>query len=511
MRHFSARPALAPRWAACLAVALLGVAAEWIAFGASDVRAAVPDLLTGWGMLGAGLYVTVRRPGQPAGLLLAAAGVAWFAGTVFEPLVYLHRGPLLQLLLTFPEGRVRTVRERAAVLAGYAAALTPLVWDDAFATVVAAVAVVVILFRRYAAAAGRVRRARRVALDAGVVFAVVIASGALVRLALPAGDPDELLLALYELALVAMAWWLAVGIVSRSWERVVVTDFVVDLAERVGGSAPERLARALGDPTLRVVEGEREGKATTLVYGAGAVVAALAHDPSLAADPSLQEAVSAAARLTAAHGRLEAEVRARVSEVSASRRRLLHAAEDERRRLELELRESAGAPLIALRDRLICVGGDAEVERLVGQARRRIDLALGDLDAVARGLHPRALSDGGLAGGLQDLAAASGGAVQVNADLPRLREDVEVAAYYVCAETVANAAKHARAARVVIDAGLCDGRLRVSVRDDGVGGARVVREGGLQGLRDRVEAIGGVFSVESPAGGGTRVEVTLEL
>ncbi|HET7047488.1 MAG TPA: hypothetical protein VFI54_04390, partial [Solirubrobacteraceae bacterium] len=153
-------PARGLNLAAWTAVALLGVAAEWTAFGADDLRAATLDLLTGWGLLAAGLFATARARGQLAGPLLGAAGVAWFAGTVFEPLVYLHRGPLLQLLLAFPDGRPQRAADRAAVAAGYGAALAAPVWDDEPASIAAAVAVVALLFRRYAMAAGRVRLSR---------------------------------------------------------------------------------------------------------------------------------------------------------------------------------------------------------------------------------------------------------------------------------------------------------------------------------------------------------------
>lgn len=463
------------RWAVW-PIALLGVAAEALAHGASDPRSAVPDLLTGWGLLAAGRYAQVERAGP---LLVAAAG-AWFAGTAFEPLLYLHRGPLLHLLLTFPAGRARTRAERAAVAPGYAASLVEPLWRDELASIASAAAVVGFLAWRHGSAAGRARRARRVALNAGAVLAASIAGGAIVRLAQPSGDLDEPLLAIYELVLVSIGWWLAVAVVTRPWERVALTDLVVDVAERTGASQPGSLARALGEPAL-------------------------------AEDPSLQEAISAAAALSASHNRLEAEVRVRLEEVAASQRRLLHAAEDERRRLELDLRERAGVPLLALRDRLAETGRDPEVKRLVAQAARRIELALGDVDAVARGLHPRVLSGGGLLRGLEDLATTSAEDVRVIADLPPLPAEVEATAYYVCAETVANAGKHARARRVVIDAAVCDGQLRLSISDDGIGGARVVRGGGLQGLRDRVAATGGEVTVLSPPAGGTRVEVTLEL
>jgi signal transduction histidine kinase len=316
----------------------------------------------------------------------------------------------------------------------------------------------------------------------------------------------------YELALVGVAWWLAVAVVRRPWDRVPLDDLVVELA---GTGRAEGLARAVGDPTLRVLpvtSATPRDPARTVVQWGGAAVAVLAHDPALGGDAALQDAVDAVATLTAAHARLEAEVCKRVEEVSASRRRLLHAAEDERRRLELELRERAGTPLVAIRDRLAGVGGShADVERLVAQASGRIERALEDLDAVARGLHPRALADGGLLGGLRELAAVSPTVVEVRAELPPLPDAVAATAYYVCAEAAANAAKHARARSIVIDAGVRDGRLALSVSDDGAGGAHVVRGGGLEGLRDRVEATGGAFRLESRPAGGTRVEVAFEL
>jgi hypothetical protein len=251
------------RWAVWPAGALLGVAVEAVMFGFSDLRDAIPDLLTGWGLLGAGLFAAVRAPSNRTGALLAGAGAAWFMGSLFDPFLYLHRGLLLHVLLVYPTGRASTAEDRVAVAAGYVAAFATPVWRDEFSSIAAAAVLVIVLLGRCVTAVGRLRRARRLALDAGVALAAVIGGGALARLALPSGDADELVLLVYEAVVVAVACWLAVGIVNRPWEHVPLTDLVVDLAERSGMSLENRLARALGDPTLQVVEhvggGERRG------------------------------------------------------------------------------------------------------------------------------------------------------------------------------------------------------------------------------------------------------------
>jgi signal transduction histidine kinase len=133
-----------------------------------------------------------------------------------------------------------------------------------------------------------------------------------------------------------------------------------------------------------------------------------------------------------------------------------------------------------------------------------------DLRKIARGIHPAILSEGGLGPALQTLARRA--AIAVELDVPalgRLPEPVEVAAYYVCSEALTNATKHAHASVVEVDAAVSGGRLRVRVRDDGAGGADPLRGSGLVGLKDRIEALGGTFSVHSPAGHGTTVSCEL--
>ena len=136
--------------------------------------------------------------------------------------------------------------------------------------------------------------------------------------------------------------------------------------------------------------------------------------------------------------------------------------------------------------------------------------ALDDLQEIARGIHPAILSKGGLAPALRALAHRS--PIPVNLELAadtRLPEPIEVAAYFVASEALANAAKHSEASRIDVLLAERDGRLLLSVRDDGVGGADPTRGSGLVGLIDRVEALGGSISVDSRGGSGTQITTEL--
>src|SRR5215472_6774791 len=336
--------------------AVVGVAAEWRLYGWVDPGGWVPDLLTGWVLIGCGLAGWARRPLSWSGALLVAAGFAWFVpdftvsgvgvlGWLGGHALYLHRGPLVQLVLTYPLGRVRGRMVGAAVAVGYAAAVVTPIWDSRAGTVVLAVGLVVVAARGYLRAAGRERRMRRSALQATAVFAAGVTGVALARIAV--GDPamNASLLA-YELLLCALAAGLLVGLWRWPWEQADVADLVVELGETRSGTLRDELARALGDPSLQVgywlsgssgyvdsagrplaLPDHGSGRATTLVERDDRPLAVLVHDPAVLDDPGLVEAVSSAARLAAAHARLQADVRASLAEVAASRRRILAAAD----------------------------------------------------------------------------------------------------------------------------------------------------------------------------------------
>jgi signal transduction histidine kinase len=218
--------------------------------------------------------------------------------------------------------------------------------------------------------------------------------------------------------------------------------------------------------------------------------------------------VSHAAALAAANARLQATVRGQLTELRASRRRLLDAGDEERRRLERRLHDGAARELAGLaatlgRVRSLTAGGPPATAVLENVANAEAQLArtLTDLDALARGLHPRDLAEHGLPGALKAVAAGCAVDVALTVTSAPLPPAVEVTAYFVCTEALANIAKHASAARASIDVRCSAGRATVRVRDDGVGGARI--GGGLRGLADRVAAHGGSLSIESPPGRGT--------
>jgi signal transduction histidine kinase len=226
----------------------------------------------------------------------------------------------------------------------------------------------------------------------------------------------------------------------------------------------------------------------------------LIHDPALLDDAALMSAVAAATRLAVANARLQAEVHQRVLEVEASRRRIVAAADEQRRRLEEELRVGAGRPLDRVAE--LAAGIDPELESQVAAARA-------ELDELARGIHPAVLTERGLAEALCELAERAGATFAGTLPQRRLSPETEAAAYFVCSEALANVAKHARAAQTSVRISTAKRLLTVEVLDDGVGGADAAAGSGLQGLADRIEALGGSLTVTTAAESGTRVAAEL--
>jgi two-component system, NarL family, sensor histidine kinase FusK len=203
-------------------------------------------------------------------------------------------------------------------------------------------------------------------------------------------------------------------------------------------------------------------------------------------------------------------------ELAASRSRLVEAGQRERRRLEQDLHDGAQQRLTWLAADL-GRAGDAAREHpsrapgLFARAEKQLRAALDELRDLAHGIHPAVLTELGLAGAIRSMTLRSSVPI-VLGELPagRLDDTAETAAYYVVAEAIANAQKHARSSHVDVSAVAEAGVLRVVVADDGVGGARAGGSG-LQGLRDRVEGVGGEFLVQSPPGRGTRITATIPL
>jgi signal transduction histidine kinase len=147
----------------------------------------------------------------------------------------------------------------------------------------------------------------------------------------------------------------------------------------------------------------------------------------------------------------------------------------------------------------------ADAQPLLAEAGEQLRRTRAELAELGRGMLPAALSERGLAPALASLAEQAAVPVDVRAPARRLPHDVEAAIYFVCAESLANIAKHARASRAAVGVTVEDGWARVSISDDGCGGADAARGLGLLGLTDRVEALGGRLRLDSPRGDGTRL------
>jgi signal transduction histidine kinase len=329
------------------------------------------------------------------------------------------------------------------------------------------------------------------------------------------------MLVVYDLSVCLIALGLFADLLWGKGARATVTGLVVDLGEpATSGTLRDRLAQTLGDPTLvvgywlpgpgryadeagrplelPVADAER---ALTPIDEGGRRVAVLVHDRALFLDdPALVPAVASATRLAVSNAHLQAEVRERVAEVEASRRRIVEAADDQRDRLGHELRTGTERRLVRVAEL---------VGEIAPELERGVEAARVELEELALGIHPRALAVGGVGAALRQLAERSPVPVTIVAPTERLPAPLEAAAYFLCSEALANVAKHARASHASIRVTAANELLTVEVADDGVGGAETSAGSGLRGLADRLEALGGQLVVESPRGGGTRLVARL--
>jgi signal transduction histidine kinase len=298
------------------------------------------------------------------------------------------------------------------------------------------------------------------------------------------------------------------------------------------GPVREMLAESLGDRTLSIAywlpdrqtfvdEAGRPvelpdpatGRAWTAVERNGVRVAAIVHDAALDTGPELVQAAAAAAALALDNERLKADLRARVEELRVSRVRIVEAADNARRRLERDLHDGAQQQLVALALDLRLLKArvrGTDVEPLVDGLADKLAVALGELRELARGIHPAILTDRGLGPAIDALANRV--PVDVDSEVhvdERLSEPIEAAAYFVVAEALTNIVKYARATRAKVVVRREENVVTVTVDDDGVGGARIGAGTGLRGLQDRLAALDGTLSIDSPRGEGTRLRARI--
>jgi len=508
--------------AALVAVAIVAAVAVELSVSAR-LPEAVGDAVAGAALLGAGAVAAVTRRGRGSGALLVAGGVAWFAGTLWPALVFIHRGLLVHLVLAYPRLWPRSLPAAGIIAVGYVCALVTSAARSAEISLALAGGVGLAALVRHGSAAGVERRARATALAGAAAIAVALTVAAFGRLA--GGSLDDFSLWAYDTAVALTAIVLAADLRWGRWEHAAVSELVTNLGELERPTAlRERLARTLADPELQLGFAAADGfadeaghpvavpqpggrRAASYVQEGGRNVAVLVHDASLLDDRRLLAAALAAARLAAANERMQDEVRAGIAQLEASRRRLVEAAIEQRRSLEEELRTGAEQRLEAVRQRLLAVGGDGALTELVDSVER----AREDLRRFAHGIHPAVLTEHGLRAALEESAALMPFDVAVDAPDGRLPASVEVTVYFMCTEALANVAKHAAASRVQIEIRHTDDAVVATVRDDGGGGADLALGSGLRGLADRIAALGGRLDVDSPAGAGTRLRASIPI
>jgi len=340
--------------------------------------------------------------------------------------------------------------------------------------------------------------------------------------------------AVLEIAIPIVFVW---GLLSTRLARSAMGDLVMDLERPLPpGELRASLAHALDDPSLALVYALDAGarwidadgrsipapaatagppaRAVTLVERKGRSLAALVHDPAL--DEGLVRAAAAAAGIAIENERLQAEVRAQLEEVRASRQRIVEAGDRERQRVERNLHDGAQQRLVTLSLAISMLRGreglDPSTAAGLDESYAELKLAIRELRELARGIHPAILSEEGLGAAVETLAGRCSVPVELQVRLDgRLPEPVEATAYFVVSETLTNVAKYADASTARVSIARRNGSLLVEVADDGVGGADLEHGSGLRGLSDRVSAVGGTLSVASDEGLGTTVRAEIPL
>jgi signal transduction histidine kinase len=518
----------------------------------------------------AGIVAWRRRPDSLFGPLMILAGFAtqlsilqWttqpLLNTVGQLCDLLVAAVWLHLFLAYPSGRLAGRAERVVVIIGYLAAvglqvvilmlggfndlhLLTVVQRPTAAEAVqnvqlltlsalALIGVGLLWWRWRSLPRWQRRRPAQIVINCFSLSLVMLAA-LMIAGAFQAPGFEILRLATFTVAGLAPLAFLA-GLLDARLAKAGVGELLVQLRTDPAPDLRELLAQALRDPTLSLIYwlpqygswADQDGNATTIpeqdsgrsvtfVKQNGEQIAALVYDAALGEEPELVEAVSAAAGIALENGRLEAELRAQLRELQGSRSRVVEAQQNERRRLERNLHDGAQQRLVALALELGLLAeradNDPGTQDRLKHARSEVAESLDELRDIARGLHPAVVSGHGLAIALESLAAATPFEVQLKTDgLPRLPEQLEVAAYYVVSESLTNAAKHAQADRVTVEVGITDYTLIVEIVDNGIGGADSERGTGLRGLADRIEALNGRLRVWSPGGKGTRVRAEI--
>jgi signal transduction histidine kinase len=498
-------------WAALVAVVAI-VVVQTLTADETPAGYRILFRLVGTAYVACGLIAWRRRPDSRSGLLMTATGFLLFAEPLFDGFGSLGdltedlwSVTIIWLLLTMLSGGHLTSRIdktlvslfvlefviealRLATGGGEDGALAQL---EATVVAIGCLGTATVIGVRYARASGPRRRA---------LLPSVAGIGALLLFAIAQGGAPPIWFRwVAVLSLLAVPAGFLIGLLRSRLARGGLADLFRRLPTMRSEDLQPALAQVLGDPTVEIVRGHPYAG-----DGRGAAVineeATLVYDASLDDDPELIEAATSAAAIAL-------ESRARLE-------RIVTAGDAERRRLERNLHDGAQQRLVAIAMQLRLIQHEihtdpAAAEKLVASASQELALSLEELRELARGIHPAVL-DHGLEPALLTLAGQATVPTEVayaaDGELP---EPVELAAYFVASEALANVGKYARAQSARVRVAHEDGELVIEIADDGIGGADAARGSGLRGLADRVEALDGRLRVLSPPGAGTVVRAEL--
>jgi signal transduction histidine kinase len=430
--------------------------AVWAVFGPA----------VGLSFVGTGLYAWQRQPENRTGALMVLLGFAWYLipleaansaliHTIAMVASGLFGAVFLHLAMSFPSGRLESARDRALVIAGYV--IFPLAFLPA------------------------------------LLFAAPEDIGC-------DGCPDHLIMLERDETLAAVlrgvGALLYLGLFALVLERATRRWRQADPFERLQ-LTPVYACALLTWLLVTAAEAGAGGAAWWAAFVASALL------PFAFLGGLLRSHVS----------HLDAELQARLEELRASRARIMEAGDAERRRLERDLHDGAQSRLVGLalllRSARTRAAADAELAQLLDRAQDELQTSLEELRELARGIHPAVLTDRGLEPALHSLVSRAPVPVTLDIADQRLPGPVESAAYFVVSEALANVAKYARATHATVAIRRTNGRVTVEVTDDGVGGADAARGSGLRGLEDRVAALDGTLSLDSPPGRGTRLQAEI--
>ena len=533
--------------------------------GASELAAALTTV-AGLALVASGVVTSLARQGRRVGDLALLAGFLWFApvwaGWKGGPPLVLSIATLgagftfavlVHLVVAFPSGVLRSTGARALVVAAYAeAALSalgralfrdpffdPTCWDnctdnvflvrslpdvaraihdvDVWVAVAAAAALAAVCVRRLAAASAPARRTLAPVLAGGIALAGATIAHSVALARVPAENPgDGAFQAIFLAgcaAVVVIALGLPWALLQARIQRRSVARIVADLGEAPSpGSLQSALARAIGDPGLRIaywlpgaqryVDGHGDAvdepvagpaRAVTRLVRNGHEVAAITHTAAVA---DLERELGAAVRLALENERLQAEVLAQLQDLRLSRARIVETGDAERRRLERDLHDGAQQRLLALSYELrlaratAAADGDEELARGLHAASDETGTALDELRELAHGIYPAILTEAGLAPALEALADEAPLPVELDELAPeRQPAAVETTAYVTVSEAIEDAARR-EAPFVSVRVRSADRRLTISAEDEGT-----PRTHDLPHLADRVGALGGMLEV----------------